>query len=292
MITADQAYLAGITPAALRGILSRGEWHRVGRGVYRIGTPPAPWEANALAGTFLGGSGSMVMGEAAAFLWELTRDAPDSIEILIPESRKTPDSAPWKFVRSRRLPKPYGTPPRTPLADTVLDLCQQDPASITKWIDAALRRPGVSAKAILAAMDLRHRVPGREIIAGIISDHLEGVHTELERAYRANVERAHGLPEGTRQVRRGNRRHDLEYLERLIVELDGRLGHAGFARFRDMHRDNENLVLGLLTLRYGWFDSTEKPCEVARQVATMLWRLGWTGTLRTCPRCRTMSAVA
>ena len=49
----------------------------------------------------------------------------------------------------------------------------------------------------------------------------------------------------------------------LLIELDGRLGHEGVGRFRDMRRDNRATIDGLATLRYGFGDVHGIPCEVA-----------------------------
>lgn len=68
-----------------------------------------------------------------------------------------------------------------------------------------------------------------------------------------------------------------------IVELDGRLHILG--RFRDMERDNATLLEGDLTLRYGWPDITERPCQVAWQVAALLTARGWAGAPTRCDRC-------
>ncbi len=57
-------------------------------------------------------------------------------------------------------------------------------------------------------------------------------------------------------------------------------------RSRDTRRDNANLVQGTDTLRYGWPDTTEHRCRTAAEVAAVLHRRGWTGTLRPCsPGC-------
>jgi hypothetical protein len=71
----------------------------------------------------------------------------------------------------------------------------------------------------------------------------------------------------------------------LVVELDGRLGHEGPGRFRDMLRDNDATVDGEATLRYGYGDVAGSPCMVARQVAAVLSSRGWTGVLRRCSHC-------
>ena len=70
------------------------------------------------------------------------------------------------------------------------------------------------------------------------------------------------------------------------VELDGRLGHTGMGRFRDMRRDNSATTDGLATLRYGKADVFGIPCEVAQEVGLNLARLGWHGSPRHCDRCR------
>jgi very-short-patch-repair endonuclease len=74
---------------------------------------------------------------------------------------------------------------------------------------------------------------------------------------------------------------------RTLVELDGRAAHPESARWRDIRRDNANAAGGLVTLRYSWAEVTQDSCGVANEVAEVLRRQGWTGTLRRCGRlCR------
>ena len=104
---------------------------------------------------------------------------------------------------------------------------------------------------------------------------------------RTTVERPHGLPEARRQrvvLMSGNRRRtDNDYEPfALVVELDGRLGHEGQGVFRDRTRDNITTVSGRATLRFGWADVDTKACEVAQDVAVLLWSRGWRGKLKRC----------
>ena len=70
------------------------------------------------------------------------------------------------------------------------------------------------------------------------------------------------------------------------MELDGNAAHPAEGRWRDTHRDNANLAQGVRTLRYGWPDVTEYRCRTAAEIADVLRRQGWTGTLRRCgPAC-------
>ena len=54
------------------------------------------------------------------------------------------------------------------------------------------------------------------------------------------------------------------------VETDGAVAHPPEARWRDQHRDNAANADGIITLRYSWADVTQRPCQVAAQVATVL----------------------
>jgi hypothetical protein len=122
----------------------------------------------------------------------------------------------------------------------------------------------------------------------------EGAESPLELTYLRDVERPHGLPRGRRQKSRLGLRYvsDVGYDEwALLLELDGRDGHAEEGRFRDRRRDNAFALRALLTLRYGWYDVTDKPCAVAWQVATVLRARGWLGDFRRCGRCRALSDV-
>jgi hypothetical protein len=117
-----------------------------------------------------------------------------------------------------------------------------------------------------------------------------GAHSPLE-LRDAPLRRRHGLPQGTRQVRR--LADGAEYLDVVIeeygvhVELDGRLGHdAARQQWRDMRRDNRSELAGMRHLRYGWADMIDRPCEVAEQQARVLSQQGWPGNLGKCANCR------
>jgi hypothetical protein len=90
----------------------------------------------------------------------------------------------------------------------------------------------------------------------------------MEIRYVRDVERAHGLPTGVRQFsprRDGYQLHDIGYAEqRVLVELDGRLGHEGSdARVRDGIRDRRGATSGWLTMRTFWRDVAGYPCDLA-----------------------------
>jgi hypothetical protein len=124
-----------------------------------------------------------------------------------------------------------------------------------------------------------------------LDDIREGAHSLLELRCVSQVERPHGLPRAQRQVRivRGERTEykDALYAEFGVgVETDGIVAHPLEARWRDRHRDNASLVEGIITLRYSWADVTQRPCQTAAEVASLLQQRGWRGTPRPCsPSC-------
>jgi very-short-patch-repair endonuclease len=110
----------------------------------------------------------------------------------------------------------------------------------------------------------------------------------MEVRFLRDVERSHGLPVGRRQrptFVTGTRVHDVAYEEqRVLVELDGRLGHQGAARVADGIRDRRSATRGWLTVRAFWVDVAVTPCELAREMGEILVDRGWAGVPRACRR--------
>ncbi len=93
---------------------------------------------------------------------------------------------------------------------------------------------------------MHHGVWLREVLKDVAA----GALSVREHAYLNRVERAHGLPLGSRQKQsargQGATYRDVEYEAfRLIVELDGRLWHDGpRQRAQDMDRDLDAAIGG------------------------------------------------
>ena len=107
---------------------------------------------------------------------------------------------------------------------------------------------------VLAA---RARIGRRDLLSAVLDDVAAGACSVLERAYLRDVERAHALPRASRArgVSRGRIYRDVRYdRHRLLVELDGRLGHTSSAdRDRDLDRDLDAAVTdAATTVRLGY----------------------------------------
>jgi hypothetical protein len=196
--------------------------------------------------------------------------------------------------RSMAFKQQRPLPPQTATEETVLDLADAAASFDTVvWLVARACQRGLTTPFLLAdSLQLRARARWRGKLREALQDVAEGVHSPLEYRYLHGVERAHSLPRPDRQAEAdrhpGRIFRDIHYRKyRVAVELDGTASHPDEQRWQDKRRDNAAAADGIFTLRYGWADVTERPCETAREIATVLARGGWPGTLRRCgPECR------
>lgn len=292
VVSREQALGQGFTDGGVARQIREGSWQRAASGIYLTAPGPLSWEANAWAGVLVGGDAARVGGLAAAHLHRLVIEAPMPIEILVPGWTRPRVTGPWVFrreTRNARQAATVGSPPRLTVEDTVLDLIADpdcDARTAINWVTMAVGARRTTPERILRAAEHRHFVRQRELLLSILDDVKLGVRSPLEHDYLHRVERPHNLPEGRRQAGRRRTEVDVLYEEfGLIVELDGKLGHEGLGRFRDMRRDNASTTDGLATLRYGKADVAGIPCEVANEVGTNLMLRGWNGPKTRCPYC-------
>lgn len=286
-----------MSPTAVTRLVRDGFWVRTARGIYLTAPVSPSWPALAWSGVLIGGDAARLGGLAAAHLYGLVTEPPPRIDVLIPATVSRPRSiGPWCFTRERlgaRQTRTVGSPPRLTLEDTVLDLvCDPDcgDREAVNWLTMAVNSRRTTPQQILRAAQYRHFLRQRALVTAVLDDVAAGARSPLEVDYLNLVERAHGLPAGRRQASRRGTEVDVLYeAYGLLVELDGRLGHTGMGRFRDMRRDNAATTDGLATLRYGKADVFGIPCEVADEVAHNLMRRGWEGSAHRCDRCRNVA---
>ena len=302
VVSRGQAAQAGLTRHAIAAHLRSGRWQRLHPGVYASFSGEPSREAVLWAALLRVGHDTVprhhatLSHQTAAELSGLIDVPASSIHVSI--KRRTGTLHPPGIVLhySARLPAarhPARTPPQTRVENTVLDLVQVSGCAeeAVGWGMRACQRRLTKPELLREAMAERARLRWRGDLAEALTEVREGVHSCLERRYLRNVERAHGLPTGNRQILivRGPSRayEDVRYRDYgTCVELDGAEAHPADSRWRDTRRDNANAADGIITLRYGWTDVAYRPCTVAAEVARALQRRGWTGTLRRCgPGC-------
>jgi very-short-patch-repair endonuclease len=185
------------------------------------------------------------------------------------------------------------------IEETVLDLAQQAASldDALSWVSRACQRGLTTPTLLRMRMDLRKKLRWRRELAAALGEVGDGVHSILEDRHVHGVERPHGLPRARRQamiIRDGRRQYrDFLYDEfGVCVEVDGRVAHPAEARWRDIRRDNANAADGIITLRYGWADITERPCQVAAEIVRVLRLRGWRGQARPCGKNCALPALA
>jgi hypothetical protein len=271
-------------------------WQRPHRGVYVVFTGPLPRLTQVWAALLRAGPGAAASHQTAAELDGLCAERDHRVHVTAPVTRRVLGRRDGMVVHyAHRLPQsrhPSKSPPRTRIEDTVLDLVDvsRTAGEVEGWLTAACEKRLTTPDRLAASLTSRKKISWRPMLEASLLDVAEGARSPLELAFLRNVERAHGLPRGERQLRWAGRRViwiDVDYLLfRTRVELDGQLGHQGEGRFRDRRRDNRSIVGRIWSLRYGFAETFGSPCDVAAEVAIVLSDRGWTGTPRSCgPRC-------
>ena len=293
MVSREQAIGHGVSRQVLFRLVDQGTWLRVCPGLFATVPAPPSWEGLAWGGTLLGGPHARLGPEASGHLYGLVKKAPKPIDVLVPARTPTRVRGPWLFVREGDGVRPArspGSPPRLPAECAVLDLigCRSSDQAVG-LLTTAMQKGVTTPERLRGLLDSRPRQRHRRLIIGMLAEVVAGVDSYLEMSYVKDVERPHGLPKGDRQTTRAELPYerDVKYQRfGLLVELDGRAGHEGEGRFRDMNRDNRHALLDELTLRYGYFDVAGRPCAVAFQVYQGLVRGGYTEPFVRCRRCR------
>jgi hypothetical protein len=185
-----------------------------------------------------------------------------------------------------------GQPPRATVEFAVLKAAADCGRTAAVAVLADVCRQGLTTpERLLTTLQRMVRLPGRSELLRLLTDVASGVHSVLEHRYLTDVERAHGLPRGSRQVRvdttSGALFRDVRYSAQCtLVELDGRFGHTDTDdRWHDLDRDLAAAVAGDITVRLGWGQVLE-PCRVAAALASILRARGWDGRPTACgPGC-------
>jgi hypothetical protein len=297
VIASWQEEAAGISARQMRNQEISRRWQRLHFGVYAAFTGQPPREAVLWAAVLRAGPRALLSHETAAELDGLIDKPSKLVHVTVPWSQRRQAAAGMVIHRSSRSIafKPQRPlPPRTATEETVLDLTDATASldTVVSLVARACQRRLTTPFLLDDSLRLRARARWRDELRQVLLDVADGVHSVLEYRHLNGVERPHGLPRPDRQaeaVQHGSRIfRDILYRKyRVAIELDGTASHPDEQRWQDNRRDNAAAADGIITLRYGWADVTERPCETAQEIATVLAKAGWPGSLRRCgPACR------
>lgn len=296
VISRSQALACGLGVGVIRAHLDSGRWQTAVRSVYATFSGPIPRDGELWAAVLRVGGDSVLSHESAAEVIGLVDDPQTPIHVTVPPGRRVLSFRGVTVHQSNRAVvarHPLRLPPQTRIEETVVDLTQScfRLSDALGWITRACGRRLTRPERIALVIDARKKVRWRAELLAAVADVGAGAQSPLELRYLRGVERAHGLPRGSRQravLRSGGKFYDDVRYEPfgVVVELDGRAAHPDEARWRDMRRDNVSVLDGRRVLRYGWADVAAQPCEVAAQVAQSLRLAGWRGAPHPCaPTC-------
>jgi very-short-patch-repair endonuclease len=291
VISRRQLLACGADEVLIARKLRRREWARVHPGVYVDHTGPLTWQQRAWAAVLYAAPAALA-GRSALHAHRVRGHATDDIHVAVPHSRKVRRRP---GVRIERLTdfdtavQTHLSPPRVRVEHAlarVASLAPSDDAAVGVLADGCQSRRTTTAR---LADELRSttNLPRRGLLLEILDDVATGALSVLERRFLLHVERAHRLPRGRRQqleqTPSGAVHRDVEYVEqRLLVEVDGRLGHElALDRSKDLDRDILAATTGRLTLRVGW-GQVLQPCRLAGALAAVLTARGWTGSVHAC----------
>jgi predicted transcriptional regulator of viral defense system len=292
LVTRPQCLAAGLTDKAIRWRLERGWWVVLHHGVYLTEPGRNDWYTRAI-GAQVAVPDAAWSHHTAGFVHGLLRRPPSMIELVVDAERHV--TAPSGVIVRRRCSVNRSVddlhwPWRTTAAETLLDLADAGTADeLFAMLGRAFQRSLTSEAELRRVLALRRAHRWRSLLDAVLVDVADGAESTMEVRYVRDVERAHGLPAGRRQVAApggGLERHDVAYEEqRVLVELDGRLGHEGREeRIRDGRRDRRGATVGWLTVRGFWTDVAVTPCAFATDVGAVLATRGWRGRPRRCRR--------
>jgi very-short-patch-repair endonuclease len=291
-----QANALAVDRSVIGSRLASGRWQRLYHGVYAAFSGRLCREAELWAAVLRAGPQAVLSHQTAAEVDGFAARPSRLIHVTVPLAQHVALVPGIVIHRSGRLEvarHPLRKPPRTRVEETALDLAQLAATldDAFGWISRPCSKRLTTPQLMFQAMQSRSRIRWRAELTLALADVADGILSPLERRYVHNVERPHGLPAAKRQVviTRYPRRQYLDnlYQEFAIgVELDGQASHPVEERWSDIGRDNALAAAGILVLRYGWADVSERPCQVALQIGNAAAKRGWPGSLRACgPAC-------
>lgn len=224
VVSRQQALNAGLSPDNLRGLVAAGRWVPATRGIFLTdgtGADQAGWFQWAWCGLLAAGPGSCLGLRAAAYLNGFD-DQDYPIHIWCPSARSLPRRTKdegltehVRFVGGDR--EALGSPPRTPVDRTVLDLCSREVPrgsahdnplrsmeAIRVRIEEGIRYGGTSLDSLITALESTggangSRIRGHGRIRSVLN-HLIIQQEELTGTQQAGTQQAGTPLAGRRRI--------------------------------------------------------------------------------------------
>lgn len=298
VVDTEQLAAFGITPDAITAQVAAGRWQPLLPRVYATTTGPPSRVVWLHAALRYAGPCAVLSHRTAAEEWGMVPAQDGPVHVTVPYRCSAVSQPPHVVVHRSRAWEYIAVatvPPRTSRVDTVLDLAAAEPSAR----EAMHRLIGLVTTCGISLIDIERQLTDRRpyryqrVLTAALHRMAGGIASVLEDMYALDVETAHGIPPAQRQMPFEVDGHTLwedavydHVGVPLTVRLDGRAYHSNpLVAFRDRRRDNAAELAGRSRLVFGWRDIREHPCDAAREVLTVLHRLGWHGPTLRCNKC-------
>jgi hypothetical protein len=272
-VTREQLLALGLGPASITYRARTGRLHRVHRGVYAVGTPPATPLERAAAAVLACGAGAALSDDSGLTLWEFKKRWSTSLQVTVRGDRRRPGIVVHQYrgLTAADIRTHLGIRVTSP-ARTLLDCAPELTASRLARIVADGRRSG---KLHLAALrDVVQRFPkhpGAAHLIPLLDTSGAPTRSEFEDAFLAFCEQFDLPRPQVNTIACGYEVDALFAPERLIVELDGWDFHRDRNVFEnDRNRDADTLTGGLATVRITWNRLNQTPGKEAERLKSIL----------------------
>ncbi len=281
-----QALEAGFPASTINDLVRRGTWVRVGRGVLAPAALPATYRRSAMAAVLSFDEATAVAShECAGTLHGFRYLDNHPIVVTVPSDR-------WNRLHGvivhrssdlidEQVAVRHDIPVTSPVR-TMIDLAGVlHPSRLEMVLDAALGSKLVELPMLVRTFNqvARRGRPGAGHIRALLAARADGYvasDSELERRLRAFLTR-YGFPQPVAQLPtwwegRLIGLADFAYPSvRVLLELDGRLGHSQLVDFeRDRLRDQRAIAAGWRVIRVTWRQLHRHPEQVREVLAAVL----------------------
>lgn len=259
--------------------VASGHLVRIHRGVYAVGHRRLRREGVYLAAVLGAGGGAVLSHRDAAGLHSLRSASHRLVDVTVAKQRRPLDGV---RIHRAALPPEDVTEveglPVTTVARTLVDLAGAVPAdSLRKALNEAERAGTFDLRAIERVLERtrgrngRGHAAMRAALEDLRAHDVEETRSRMEDRFRALVA-AHGLPRPRTNVWVRGREVDAWWpAAGVAVELDSWQWHRTRRSFQgDREKGNALALHGVALLRFTWRDVTERPAQVAAQVAAAL----------------------
>jgi very-short-patch-repair endonuclease len=268
VITVGQAREIGLSQDAVERRVRSGHWRRCARGVFFVDDRPFSDAARIRAGVWSNGERATASGLAAAWWNELTKFAPEIVEVTVP---RVSNHVRRQGIRLRRRDLALADViERRGLRVTTLPLTVVEAAvrrgGGPKLMDSALQRHTRLSALWTAHLRNkgRHGSPAARRLLQAADD---GARSEAERLLIRLLKAAGITGWKANQLVAGYEVDVLFQAAKVAIEVDGFAFHSDADAFhRDRKKQNAIALVGYQVLRFTWLDLIEYPERVIEEV--------------------------